>query len=120
MAKQASANQENEASEQQVEHRASVRYSWGGKSPCKSLAGWRGDSWEAVVRDISQSGLGLLVSRRFEPGAILAVELPRTGEATPHLVLARVVRVSPHGEGHWLVGCRMVHPLSRDEVRTLL
>jgi hypothetical protein len=111
---------EVEPAEQRVELRATVRHSAGGTSPCKSLAGWRCNDWEATVRDISLEGLGLILNRRFEPGVILAIELPRAREASFHLVLARVVRVMPQENNRWLVGCRLVNPLTREELRALL
>jgi hypothetical protein len=109
-----------ESADQRRELRATVRHSSGGTTPCKTLAGWRGNAWEATIRDISQQGIGLVLSRRFEPGAILVVELPRPTEATSHLLLARVVRVVEQVNSRWLVGCSLVNPLTREELRALL
>jgi hypothetical protein len=109
-----------ESSDQRRELRATVRYSSGGTTPCKTLAGWRGNSWEATIRDISQQGIGLILGRRFEAGVILVVEVPRPTEASTHLVLARVVRVIEQENGRWLVGCSLVNPLTREELRSLL
>jgi hypothetical protein len=109
-----------EAADQRLELRATVRYSSGGTTPCKTLAGWRGNTWEATIRDISQQGIGLILSRRFEPGVILVVEMPRPMEASTHLILARVVRVVEQDSGGWLVGCALVNPLTGEELRALL
>jgi hypothetical protein len=109
-----------ESEKLQRDLRATVRYSSGGTTPCKTLAGWRGNTWEATIRDISQQGIGLVLSRRFEPGVILVVEVPRPTEASTHLVLARVVRVVEQDNGRWLVGCVLVNPLTREELRSLL
>jgi hypothetical protein len=109
-----------ESADQRTELRATVRYSSGGTTPCKTIAGWRCNSWEATIRDISQQGIGLLLGRRFEPGVILVVELPRATEASSHLVVARVVRVVDQENGRWLVGCSLFNPLTHEELRALL
>ncbi len=121
MSKQVEALSPSAASaDKRLELRATVRFSSGGTTPCKTLAGWRGNTWEATIRDISQQGIGLLLGRRFEPGVILVVEVPRPMEASTHLILARVVRVVEQDNGHWLVGCVLVNPLTGEELRSLL
>src|SRR5581483_12051944 len=49
-------------------------------STCQPTSAWgRKDArWRATIHDISVTGVSLLVARRFEPGAGLAVELPAT------------------------------------------
>ena len=92
--------------------------------PC-SLPGWcapaigPGDSLcPTRVTNISAKGLTLSADRRFEPGTILTI-LPPSKDKTGNL-LARVVRVMPDGAGQWIMGCRLVFPLSEEEVRILL
>jgi hypothetical protein len=60
-----------------------------------------------MVRDISSEGIGLLLGRRFEPGAMLSIELTDAHVERPRLLLARVV----HAE--------LVGPLSDEEVHAL-
>jgi hypothetical protein len=72
--------------------------------------------WEARIRDISVSGLGLVAVRRFECGTALAVEIPEEGDYAGDTLLARVVRVEPLPEGAWLLGCTFVSTLSEDTV----
>jgi hypothetical protein len=48
------------------------------QTSCQPIAA-RGDhdvTWSARVRDISVGGIGLVLGRRFEPGAGLAVDIP--------------------------------------------
>jgi hypothetical protein len=111
---------EVEVPAQRAELRATVRYSSDGTGPCKTITAWRGSFWEAAVQDISQTGIGLLLSRRFEPGTIVAVELPRAELGLPYFLLARVVRVEARGSRRWLAGCALVNPLSKNELRALL
>jgi serine/threonine protein kinase len=77
-----------------IERRAHVRFGSRLKGTCRPLAAERKWSWTAKVRDISASGVGLLINRRFEPGTVLRVKLP--GAASRRLYLVRVVRVQAH------------------------
>jgi hypothetical protein len=101
-----------------VERRAAVRYPSNLTSSCHTLTSRREDSWTATVKDISRLGIGLRLGRRFEPGIILAVELPFEG--APQLLLVRVMHTRSEGEGVWLIGCELVNPLTEDELKALL
>ena len=105
---------------QKMERRASVRLKSNAKGHCQSLSLQREMSWEAVVRDISSSGIGLLLPRRFEAGTLLTIELTETAEGKKHLLIARVVHATPQPEGNWLVGCTLASSLAEDEVQLLL
>ncbi|HTU90181.1 MAG TPA: PilZ domain-containing protein [Gemmataceae bacterium] len=102
------------------ERRASVRLQSNAKGSCQSLSMQRETHWEATVRDISCQGIGLLLTRRFEPGALLAIELTEANEERKRLLLVRVARAVPQPEGRWLIGCTLANPLTEDEVRLLL
>ncbi len=102
------------------ERRVSVRFQSSVKGSCQTLSVQRETAWEATVRDISCEGIGLLLGRRFEPGALLAIELTEAAEGRKRLLLARVAHATQQPEGHWLVGCTLVHPLSEDEVQLLV
>jgi PilZ domain len=71
------------------------------------------------VKDISAGGIGVLVGRRFTPGAVLAVELPATARAAPRLLLARVIHATPEAGGGWHVGCGLVYPSLGDDPAAL-
>jgi hypothetical protein len=91
------------------------------ESFCQPIAARRsGDlRWPTKVRDISATGIGLLVSRRFEPGTILVVEMQGDPPVGERLLLARVVHTTSAG-GEWLVGCEFINPLSDDELEAFL
>jgi serine/threonine protein kinase len=78
------------------------------------------DSWPATVQDLSTGGIGLVVSRRFEPGTVLAVNLEGSDQKVSRTETVAVVRVIPQAFGHWLVGCIFQQPLSPEELQTLL
>lgn len=101
------------------ERRASVRHQSTAKGSCHTLNASRETSWDAVVRDISAEGIGLMLGRRFEPGVLLSIELPDNSDGQPRLLLARVVHATTRSEGGWLIGCALLNPLTDDEVQAL-
>src|SRR5262249_13524870 len=42
---------------------------------CRSVAAVKDDPWPARVRDLSTGSIGLHLTRRFEPGTLLVIEL---------------------------------------------
>ncbi len=81
-----------------------------------------GDSqefWPLVVRDVSAQGIGILLARRFEPGAELAIELTLEPGRTQQ-VPARVVRVQSEHAGHWIHGCEFERALTAEQLRALV
>jgi hypothetical protein len=102
-----------------AERRASVRYRSSLKGSCQTLSAQRETSWEATVRDISPEGIGLLLERRFEPGAVLSIDVTDSRDEQSRLLLARVVHATARPEGGWLIGCELISPLSDEEVHAL-
>jgi hypothetical protein len=76
--------------------------------------------WSGTLRDISVGGVGVVLSRRFEPGMGLAVELPGAEPGMSETLLARVVYVRRLPEGGWLLGCAFISQLSETELDSLL
>jgi hypothetical protein len=101
------------------ERRASVRYQSGAKGSCQTLSTGRESSWEAVVRNISTDGIGLLLGRRFEPGVLLAIDVADKNDGQTRLLLARVIHSTSRPEGGWLIGCCLLNTLTDDEVQAL-
>ncbi len=89
---------------------------------CQPVSAWgRKDSrWAAVISDISQGGIRLIVQRRFEPGVGLGIELPGSEGEEPSIVLAKVVHVRGLPDGSWALGCKFISELGEDEVQRLL
>ena len=102
-----------------VERRASIRLQCDAKGHCQSVSLQRESAWEARVRDISCNGIGLLLSRRFERGTLLTIELAETTTGQTRLLLARVVHATAQPEGNWLLGCALTTSLTGDEVQLL-
>ena len=88
-----------------AERRVAVRYSCALKSLCQTKTGQPEDFWWwGNIRDISTTGMGLLISRQFEPGTQLVIE-PLTGQEAFQPLLVRVIRTTKQTRGGWLLGC---------------
>ena len=99
--------------------RAYVRFPCELDGSLSPITGNRGQQWTGKVRDISQGGMGIALSRRFELGTLLSVEIQEADGRSSGSLLARVVHVTPHSGGGWLIGCCFTNELGEDEVKTL-
>jgi len=77
-------------------------------------------TWEAQVYDLSVTGIGLFLSRRFEPGSVLTVDLTSGAGDVKRTREIRVVRVAPADRGGWFLGGTLTEKLSKEELRLLL
>jgi serine/threonine protein kinase len=109
-----------------AERRASVRFPCTIGTFCSTKSSFLEEAedgeyaWPATVQDLSLSGLGVIVSRRFEPGTVLKVELEAADQSVSRSLMVSVVRVRSQGFGHWLVGCIFQEPLTPEELQVLL
>jgi serine/threonine protein kinase len=108
------------------ERRAAVRFDCNQGTRC-ALEGslhvesaMTADVWPATVQDVSASGLGLLLGRRFEIGTTLSVEIETPTRRKPKPRNVRVCRAEPRELGHWLLGCEFCEPLSNRELKSLV
>jgi serine/threonine protein kinase len=108
------------------EKRVSVRYSCDLDTRCNRntslhvAAEGDADSWEATVRDLSVTGVRLVVNRRFERGTLLAFDLRSSNGGYTRSVEARVKWVGKAGAGSWSHGCLFSEALTKDELRKLV
>lgn len=73
------------------------------------------------VRDVSQTGVGLLMTARVAPGAFLAVKFQGRRQKAPRVVRARVIHATfKHDIRAWLIGCYFVEPLAKEELAQLI
>jgi hypothetical protein len=72
--------------------------------PSGPPAGARADAWRARVFNLSRAGVGLVLERQFDPGDVLAIDLPVRPPDGSKTVLARVAHATPGPGGTWLVG----------------
>ncbi len=101
----------------EVERRAWVRYPCDQQSVCQPYTQEKGEAtWPAQVQDISAGGASLLMNRRFEPGAILSLELGAKADGQTRLPLVRVRHVKAGQKGRWVIGCQFLTQLSDEEL----
>src|SRR5204862_2969571 len=77
-------------------------------------------SLTAEVQDISQTGLRLQLKERFEPGALLAVEIADQQSRTALLLCMQVCWVRECAPGRWELGCVFTSEMSKSEPNILL
>jgi hypothetical protein len=78
------------------------------------------EEFRAIVRDLSTSGIGLLVNRPVKSGEVLVLSLETVDRHPGRPLPARVMHCSAVSEGNWLVGCQFVRKLSETELQALL
>jgi len=99
------------------ERRVAVRYPGNPDAECRTYAPLAG-VYAAWVRDISTTGVSLLIACEFEPGAFLTIELQNLEQGITCVLRARVVHtleVPP--DERWLHGCEFERPLSDEELQ---
>jgi hypothetical protein len=99
------------------DYRAWVRF------PCDSQATYRPSpagevgEWHAQITNVSPSGIGLVVSRQFQPGTMLNIALPTHSDECFRTVLACVIHVTPQKNETWALGCSFPTELSAEDLR---
>jgi hypothetical protein len=71
------------------------------------------------LKEVSMAGVGLLVGRRVEPGALLAVTLANPAKGFARTALVRVAHCA-QVSGGYLVGGSFEAPLSYQELTALV
>lgn len=99
------------------DRRVRVRYPSGAQTTFQPLNGVVQPRHPARVRNISRSGINLIVPRGFEPGGMLSIDLPDPDGKSSYTVLACVVHASALPDGQWSVGCTFSQELTDAELR---
>jgi len=84
---------------------------------CRQVMVRGASPWEGQVVNVSRGGLALLLTRRFEKGTLLSVELQDRSQTVARSMFARVVHASPYDQGRWLHGCAFSGELDDDDLR---
>jgi hypothetical protein len=103
-----------------AERRAWVRYPCDLDSSCRPAIAAQTSRWVAKVRNVSSGGIALALGRRFEPGALLTIDIQKARGDSRSSFLAKVVHVTREDAGSWLMGCAFRSPLSEEEIQALL
>jgi PilZ domain len=106
----------NERKPARPERRTSERQPCALETSCLRAADGQG-AWDARVIDISSTGVGLLMGRRFEPGTLLSFRLEGRSEGQSYNALARVIHATRQAGGGWLLGCALLDELDASQLR---
>jgi serine/threonine-protein kinase len=101
------------------EKRNAIRHTCKLDSSCRPAIAAIDVSWPTKVIDISRGGVGLLVERRFEPGALLEVDLQSVVPHFKRTLLVRVQNIRKQPDGLWILGAIFPSPLSDEELWAL-
>jgi hypothetical protein len=102
-----------------AERRTEERFPVNTDTACTFAAPVAEDFGPVRLRNVSMQGVGLLLSRRVEPGTLLAVTLSNPARGFIKTVLVRVVHATPQ-PGGCLVGGTFATPLTYQELSTLV
>jgi serine/threonine protein kinase len=78
------------------------------------------DRWSATVQNLSVTGVGLLLQRRFEPGTVVKVLLESPDGRVRRSLDLHILRVSPAAGGRWATGGTFSQELSKEDLRQLV
>jgi hypothetical protein len=76
--------------------------------------------FEAVLRDISAKGIGMLLDMQLLPGTFLVIQLICRRAGFSGDLSGTVRHSTKQADGTWVVGCSLSRSLADDEVRSLL
>jgi hypothetical protein len=101
----------------QPERRLVERYFLGHRPPTCLVTRPNLEFLNAVLENISENGIRLLVDRPLEPGTVMALRL----QSGPSSIIqsARVVYARPRTAEEWAIGCKLAVPLSGSELESL-
>jgi hypothetical protein len=102
-----------------IDRRAAERIPASTDTSCGFVSPVVEDFGPAKVKNVSMEGIGLIVTRRVEPGSLLAVSLANKAHGFAKTVLVRVMHVTPQ-PGAFLVGGTFNVPLTYQELAALV
>ena len=102
-----------------LDRRTSVRFPCNLSAICQRGGGKTGIGLPATVRDVSQEGMGLVISRPFSRDRVLTVKL-QAAEGSIRRTAQVVVKYVRQEPGGWFHGCVFLTRLSEGELQALL
>ena len=103
----------------QVERRSAPRHQCLREVVCQAVIAGHDESAPALVENISNTGLRLVLRRCYEPGRVLAVSWRDAHGVTQRTLLAHVIHARNVGDGTWSMGCTLRVRVSDDELKQL-
>ncbi len=113
---------DTEAGEQlgMVERRAAERHECNIQTEGCQLGSLGSKSWAATVKNISATGVALILRHRVKPGTVLVIKFQSGNLNLSRPIPIRVMHVQPQAEGAWLHGCAFVRKLREEDLHSLL
>jgi PilZ domain-containing protein len=100
--------------------RAWVRHSPRRQTPCYLMPLTEDERWPAKVLNLATGGVGLRLEHLVEVGRFVLVELVSASGLFSRLLLTRVIHLSEHPEGGYILGGEFISELPAAELRFLL
>jgi hypothetical protein len=101
------------------ERRAAPRLPSSLKIACYPAGGSFAERRQGRIRNVSRTGIGIVVDRAWQSGVTLILELPAEEGEGAKAVRARVIHATPQMSGMFLVGCNFENALTDAEVQAL-
>lgn len=103
-----------------AERRIAVRHECGLQVNDRLIVSVGLSSWPAIVRDISTTGIGLILGIRHDPGASMPLDLFCTTNGYSRTLHVQIVRTQRQPDGYWFCGCAFDESLDHTELNALL
>jgi hypothetical protein len=124
MAEQFTPIQAEQRMNELTERSALVRFPSSQEVYCQPIAATTADEvengWWGKLRNISSGGLAVCLSRPFEPGTQLIIELSDKMNRRTRSLPVQVVHAAAEGNRLWIIGCEFIRPLDEEEVQSLV
>lgn len=103
------------------ERRLSKRFPCDVETQCRLLGPKKRETTPVRVLDVSKGGVGLWLTRWYDSGTFLAIDLPcEKGNSEVHPSLVRIQYVVPQGDNWWMVGAAFARRHRQEEIKSLL
>ena len=103
-----------------AERRAAERLTVNMNTVCDLLSPVLEDIGGARIKDVSNSGIGLIVNHKLEPGMLLAINIANATRSYSKTMLVRVMHVLPQAGNTYLIGGTFQTLLTYDELKTMV
>jgi hypothetical protein len=104
---------------QPAERRQAIRYAYPLRVTCKSITPGTIRSWPAQARDISLTGIGLVLHQQVEPGTLIEVHIQSLGGKLTVTRLLLVIYAKSAADSDWHLGGTFYRELAFEEIKAL-
>ncbi len=102
------------------ERRVHERYSIEMDAKCRAIANRAGHLWDALIVDLSTSGVCMHLGRRFEVGSILEILFCQEESDSNARQMVRVRWIKSSEKKGWMFGCEFVNAINDDQVQSIV